>query len=718
MSSVSKAKILLFIRFVGESLFFPYISLFLPFSDSVKGIIIGLIPLTALVCAPIYSKVFNTPKKAKCALMVMSAVEAALVLLFMFFGYNLTAAITLIVLISAVSSSNYGLLDSLLGLICTQSGKTYGKARIFGGIAYLFGSFAVWLITQITKTDVNYRLIFSITVGLYVAVSVLFVFVKAPVPEGETSAKGASVKSVLCDKRFMGYVLFYVLLIGSMQVCDDFYSMYLVSKGNPDSLYSLVMFGFVGVEILIMLILNRFAKPDLKFMFVACGVLIARLIVQSVPSLPTWALIAAQLSRGITWGMALFVSTQYIIKILGFERSTTGIVLCAFFVSVYNCVFKLCGGYIISAIDYPYFYMIFAVIAFVDIIYLAAYSRATKTKLLKKEKTMKLFGKLGKKGIYAYTLENDFLKVTLLNYGATIQSIKVKTPQGLRDVALGYDDLQSYIDKSNYFGATVGRVANRVSNARFKLNGKEYVLEKNDKNNCLHGGFHGFDSGIFDAEEKDGGVVFSLTSADGDGGFPAELKLKVNYRLEGGALCINYTAVSDGDTVWNPTNHTFFNLCGKPEKVYGTLLKIYADKFTPVNGNLIPTGELKPVAGTVFDFTSFKEIGKEINSDDEQLKLVGGGYDHNFVLNGNRAAIAECGGVKLDVFTDMPGVQLYTANFLDGANCFNGVYGKHYAFCLEPQYFPDAVNIDGFEKPFLKAGEPGNHYIRFEFSVI
>lgn len=383
MSSVSKAKLLLFIRFVGESLFFPYISLFLPFSDSVKGIIIGLIPLTALVCAPLYSKFFNTPKKAKCALMIMSTVEAALIVLFMFFGNNLAAAITLIVLISVVSSSNYGLLDSLLGLICTQSGKTYGKTRIFGGIAYLIGSFAVWLTTQITQTDVNYKLIFSITVGLYLVVSVFFIFIKAPVPDGETSAKGASVKSVLCDKRFMGYVLFYVLLIGSMQVCDDFYSMYLVSKGNPDSLYSLVMFGFVAVEIVTMLILNRFAKPDLKFMFVACGVLVARLIVQSVPPLPTWALIASQISRGITWGMALFVSTQYIIKILGFERSTTGIVLCGFFVSVYNCVFKLCGGYIISAIGYPYFYMLFAVITLIDLFYLIVYRRyVSKTEML------------------------------------------------------------------------------------------------------------------------------------------------------------------------------------------------------------------------------------------------------------------------------------------------------------------------------------------------
>ena len=383
MSSVSKAKILLFIRLIAESLFFPYISSFLPFPDEQIGIFLAIIPLTALVCAPIYSKVFNTPKKAKCALMVMSSVEAVFVVLFIYLSKNLATAITLLVLISIVSSSNYGLLDSLLGLICTQSGKTYGKTRIFGGIAYLIGSLAVWLASTFSKAGINYEITFWVTAGLYVVVSLFLIFVKAPEPDSETSAKGASIKSVLADKRFMGYVLFYVLLIGSMQVCDDFYLRYLMSKGNDPSLYSLVMFGFVAVEIVTMLILNRFAKPDLKFMFVACGVLVARLIVQSVPPLPTWALIASQVSRGITWGMALFVSTQYIIKILGFERSTTGIVLCAFFVSVYNCIFKLCGGYIISAIGYPYFYMIFAVITFIDIIYLAVYRRcAAKTKLL------------------------------------------------------------------------------------------------------------------------------------------------------------------------------------------------------------------------------------------------------------------------------------------------------------------------------------------------
>lgn len=373
---MNKAKLLLFIRLLGESLCLPYISLFLlgkGFSQSEIGIVIGLIPLTALVCAPVYSKIFNTPKKAKTALMIMSAVEALLVAGLLFFNKNLWSVIMIIVLISVVSSSNYGLIDSLLGLICTEYGKPFGSVRIFGSIAYITGSLSAGFIAK----AVNYELTFSLAAALYIAVSVIFIFVKAPVPDGGQNARGASIKSVLCDRRFMGYVLFYVLFIGSMQVCDDFYSLYLVSKGNPDYLYSFVMLGFVAVEIVTMLLMNRFAKPELKYLFIACGVLLVRMIVQSVPQLPTWALIASQVSRGITWGMTLYVSTPYIIKLLGFERSTTGIVLCWFFLSAFTSVFKLCGGYIISAIGYPYFYMIFAVITLADLAYLALYRKIT-----------------------------------------------------------------------------------------------------------------------------------------------------------------------------------------------------------------------------------------------------------------------------------------------------------------------------------------------------
>lgn len=373
MSSVNKAKLLLFIRLLGESLCLPYISLFLlgkGFTQSEIGIVIGLIPITALVCAPVYSKIFNTPKKAKNALTVFSSAEAALVVALLFFNKDLWTVITIIVLISIVSSSNYGLIDSLLGLICSESGKEFGTVRIFGSIAYLAGSLSAGFITK----AVSYGLAFSLSAGLYVAVSVILLFVKVPVHEAPQD-KNVSVRSVLSDRRFMGYVLFYVLFIGSMQVCDDFYSLYLVSKGSPDYYYSFVMLGFVGVEIITMLFMNRFAKPEIKYLFVAGGVLLARTVIQSVPVLPAWALIASQVSRGIIWGITLFVSTPYIIKLLGFERSTTGIVLCWFFLSAFTGVFKLCGGYIISAIGYPSFYTIFAVITFADLVYLALYAK-------------------------------------------------------------------------------------------------------------------------------------------------------------------------------------------------------------------------------------------------------------------------------------------------------------------------------------------------------
>lgn len=374
MSSIKKAKLVLSIRLFGESLCMPYISLFLlgkGFTQSQIGIIIGLIPLTSLVCAPIYSKIFNTSKKAKNALSVMSAVESLLVVALLLFNAGFAAVIAIIVAISIITSSNYGLLDSLLGLICERNGKTFGSVRIYGAVSYLIGSLCAGLLTKAA----GYEVMFSLAAAVYVAVSVTFIFIKAPLPEGE-QARTANVGSVLCDKRFMAYVLFYVLFIGCMQVCDDFYSLYLVSKGNPDYYYSYVMLGFVAVEIITMFLMNKFAKPELKYLFIACGVLCARTIIQSIPALPTWVLIASQLSRGIIWGITLYVSTPYIIKLLGFERSTTGIVLCTFFLSVFTCIFKLCGGYIISAIGYPYFYMIFAVISVADLVYLAVYARS------------------------------------------------------------------------------------------------------------------------------------------------------------------------------------------------------------------------------------------------------------------------------------------------------------------------------------------------------
>ncbi len=330
---------------------------------------------------------------------------------------------------------------------------------------------------------------------------------------------------------------------------------------------------------------------------------------------------------------------------------------------------------------------------------------------------MKLFGKCNGKDVYLYTLSNENLEVTIMNYGATIQSLKVKTAEGFREITLGYDKFADYLEKPNYFGATIGRVANRISGGAFTLHGKEYRLDRNDGDNCLHGGFVGYDKKVFDGEEKPNELIFTLNSRDGDQGFPANLKLKVSYKLEASALIVTYTAESDGDTFWNPTNHTFFNLGGRAEPVYKTELKINADRYTLIDKKLIPTGELKSVKGTPFDFTDYKKIGKEINADDGQLRLVSGGYDHNFVLNSELAASAKYDGVQMDVSTDMPGIQLYTGNFLGGVECRNGVFNKHFAFCLEPQYFPNAINTEGFEKPIIKQGEMKTHYIKYSFKL-
>ena len=323
----------------------------------------------------------------------------------------------------------------------------------------------------------------------------------------------------------------------------------------------------------------------------------------------------------------------------------------------------------------------------------------------------RLFGNSNGKDVYAYTLGNGELQVTVIDFGASVQSIKLRG----RELTLGYDELESYLKYRNYFGATVGRIANRVSGGKFTLNGKQFNLDKNDGENSLHGGFDGFDRRLFESKIEGDSVIFTLVSADGDQGLGGTLTLKVKYTLSDNSLDIVYEAVSDSDTLWNPTNHTFFNFSGTNAPVYDTLLFINAEKFTPVDGNLIPTGELKKVAGTPYDFTKFKTLGKDIFEEYEQLKLASGGYDQNFVLNGERAAVAEYEDIRLELFTDLPGLQLYTGNFLDGEVCRGKVYGKHTGFCLEPQYFPNAINTEGFESPVLRAGEVKTHFIRYKF---
>ena len=321
-----------------------------------------------------------------------------------------------------------------------------------------------------------------------------------------------------------------------------------------------------------------------------------------------------------------------------------------------------------------------------------------------------------------YALKNkNGMVVTITNFGATVVSIVVPDKAGkLADVALGYDNLAGYELNKNYLGVLVGRYGNRIAHGKFSIDGTEYTLAKNNGENSLHGGLKGFNKAMWEAKDVSKGgdpaVEMKYVSKDGEEGYPGNLSVTVVYTVTSkNELKIDYTATTDKKTVVNLTNHTYFNLAGQGN---GDILKhelmINADKFTPVDSGLIPTGELKSVMGTPFDFKKPTAIGARIDASDEQIKL-GGGYDHNFVLNRAKptglslaAKVSDpSSGRSMEVWTTEPGVQFYTGNFLDGS--FQGkagiAYGKRTAFCLETQHFPDSPNHPSFPTTLLKPGE-------------
>lgn len=318
-----------------------------------------------------------------------------------------------------------------------------------------------------------------------------------------------------------------------------------------------------------------------------------------------------------------------------------------------------------------------------------------------------------------YTLTNaKGLEARITNYGGIVVSLTAPDRNGkFADVVLGFDTLAGYLEHSSpFFGALVGRYANRIGNARFTLDGVEYHLEKNDGKNTLHGGTHAFDKQVWTPRElPDHGLELTLLSKDGDEGFPGNLKVTVDYHFtDSNELKVDYTASTDKDTVINLTNHSYFNLKGAGEgDVLDHKIMLNADRFTPVDSGLIPTGELRPVNGTPFDLRKATAIGAHINDNDEQIKL-GQGYDHNFVLNkkGNELSLAArveepSSGRVLEVLTTQPGVQFYSANHLDGTFAGKGgkVYRRRGAFCLETQHFPDSPNKPKFPSTELKPGE-------------
>ncbi|MCP8897701.1 aldose epimerase family protein [Gilvimarinus xylanilyticus] len=332
-----------------------------------------------------------------------------------------------------------------------------------------------------------------------------------------------------------------------------------------------------------------------------------------------------------------------------------------------------------------------------------------------------------------YTLTNEQgMSVKITNYGGIITELWAPDKNGTSaDVVLGFDKLEDYLDGSPYFGALIGRVGNRIDGGKFTLDGKIYQLAKNENDTShLHGGNVGFDKVLWDAETEvteDGAELhLEYVSADGEEGYPGELTVNVTYRLTAdNELYTDYKATTTKATPVNLTQHSYFNLAGKGS-VEDQLMMINADKYTPINDVLIPTGKLADVAGTPFDLGEPKAIGAEVNADHPQLKIAGG-YDHNYVLNkpqeGEMSLAAEVvdpqSGRVLQVHTTEPGIQFYSGNFLDGTLTGKGgeVYEKHAGFCLEPQHFPDSPNQSNFKSIILQPGDVYSSTMTFSFSV-
>ena len=340
------------------------------------------------------------------------------------------------------------------------------------------------------------------------------------------------------------------------------------------------------------------------------------------------------------------------------------------------------------------------------------------------------FGKAGDQPVEMYTLTNaNAVEVKIITYGARVASLKVPDRNGkLADVVLGCETLDCYINDP-YFGAIVGRYANRIGKGRFSLNGKEYTLPKNDGENTLHGGIRNFSRVVWTATEvkSGGGVALSLSylSKDGEEGFPGNLSATVLYTLtDKNELRIDYTATTDKTTVVNLSGHSYFNLAGEGS-ILNHVMMINAGRFTPVDSGLIPTGELRSVKGTPMDFTTPTRIGARIDDPYEQL-VLGKGYDHNWVLDSGGGKLALAARVTepktgrvLEVYTTEPGIQFYTGNFLDGSIKGKGglVYQKRFGFCLETQHFPDSPNKPSFPSTVLQPGKTYKTTTVYKFSA-
>lgn len=346
----------------------------------------------------------------------------------------------------------------------------------------------------------------------------------------------------------------------------------------------------------------------------------------------------------------------------------------------------------------------------------------------------KQFGKTsGGEMATLYTLSNkNGMQVIVTDFGANIVSVLVPDKKGnKKDVVLGYDNIKQYEVNSPGYGSFIGRHANRIGNAKFDLNGTIYLLEKNDGDNNLHSGSKSYNKFMYEVEiyEEDGEtqIEFSRLSKDMEQGFPGNLEVAVSYTLtDENELVIEYYAMSDKDTIVNFTNHSYFNLAGHDSgSILNHKIMIDADQFTPTDDALIPTGEFADVTGTPMDFRTQKAIGKDIEADYLPLKQAGG-YDHNYVLKTTRdeaikvaELLDEQSGRLMEIFTDLPGMQLYTGNFIDGKEKGknNYIYQKRDGVCFETQFFPNSCNINEFPSCMLKAGKEFDSVTIYKFSV-
>lgn len=336
---------------------------------------------------------------------------------------------------------------------------------------------------------------------------------------------------------------------------------------------------------------------------------------------------------------------------------------------------------------------------------------------------------------YLYTLDNGKIKVAISDFGGTIVSVLAPDKNGtMADVVLGYDDAKTYGTKGGYIGALIGRHGNRIEKGVFELNGITYQLNCNDGKNHLHGGNEGFDRKIWtahvieDPKSKDQMLQLKYLSVDGEENYPGNLDVTVTYSLsDDNRLGIDYKATTDKDTVVNLTNHCYFNLGGHDSgSIEGHELKIYADKYTMGNEEVMPNGIIADVVGTPYDFLDFHKIGERIDADEEGLRFAGG-YDTNWVLNESDdkmplvcEVIEPNSDRKLNVYTNMPGVQFYSGNFLDDSYIGKGgaQYGKRHGFCLETQYFPNAMKHKHFPSPVLRAGDLYSFHTDYQFTTV